>query len=171
MIGRSGKRGSGISVLVAQDDDDIYIYIYILWFMEDSTSKSALCKWFFKWWRNMMMMMMMMTVHKIVCDDLVFSKVICCLVKPQLCNFSCCSKNSGNHWSVWLRTAATFSLLSRSGSLWFPLVWLPQRSSVWKKVLKRWRENEREQMAWNSVQRFLCWRNTKYCLSTGKNVF
>ena len=29
-IGRSGERGSGISVLVAQDDDDdIYIYIYI----------------------------------------------------------------------------------------------------------------------------------------------
>ena len=30
MIGRSGERGSGISVLAAQhDDDDIYIYIYI----------------------------------------------------------------------------------------------------------------------------------------------
>ena len=31
MIGRSGERGSGISVLVARhdDDDDIYIYIYI----------------------------------------------------------------------------------------------------------------------------------------------
>ena len=33
MIGRSGERGSGISVLAARhddDDDDIYIYIYIL---------------------------------------------------------------------------------------------------------------------------------------------
>ena len=31
MIGRSGERGSGISVLAARhdDDDDIYIYIYI----------------------------------------------------------------------------------------------------------------------------------------------
>ena len=30
MIGRSGERGSGISVLAARhdDDDDIYIYIY-----------------------------------------------------------------------------------------------------------------------------------------------
>ena len=32
MIGRGGERGSGISVLMAQqdddDDDDIYIYIY-----------------------------------------------------------------------------------------------------------------------------------------------
>ena len=30
MIGRSGERGSGISVLAARhDDDDVYIYIYI----------------------------------------------------------------------------------------------------------------------------------------------
>ena len=30
MIGRSGERGSGISVLTARhEDDDIYIYIYI----------------------------------------------------------------------------------------------------------------------------------------------
>ena len=29
MIGRSGERGSGISVLTARHDDDIYIYIYI----------------------------------------------------------------------------------------------------------------------------------------------
>ena len=29
-IGRSGERGSGISVLPARYDDDIYIYIYIL---------------------------------------------------------------------------------------------------------------------------------------------
>ena len=30
MIGRSGERGSGISVLAARhEDDDIYIYIYI----------------------------------------------------------------------------------------------------------------------------------------------
>ena len=29
MIGRSGERGSGISVLVAWHDDNIYIYIYI----------------------------------------------------------------------------------------------------------------------------------------------
>ena len=31
MIGRSGERGSGISVLAARhdDDDDIYIYIYV----------------------------------------------------------------------------------------------------------------------------------------------
>ena len=29
MIGRSGERGSGISVLAARHDDDIYIYIYI----------------------------------------------------------------------------------------------------------------------------------------------
>ena len=28
MIGRSGERGSGISVLVARHDDDIYIYIF-----------------------------------------------------------------------------------------------------------------------------------------------
>ena len=37
MIGRSGDRGSGISVLAARhdddDDDDIYIYIYVYIFM------------------------------------------------------------------------------------------------------------------------------------------
>ena len=34
MIGRSGERGSGISVLAARhDDDDIYIYIYIYIYM------------------------------------------------------------------------------------------------------------------------------------------
>ena len=35
MIGRSGERGSGITVLVARhddDDDDMYIYIYICTF-------------------------------------------------------------------------------------------------------------------------------------------
>ena len=30
-IGKSGERGSGISVLPARHDDDIYIYIYIFW--------------------------------------------------------------------------------------------------------------------------------------------
>ena len=29
-IGRSGKRGSGISVIAARHDDDMYIYIYII---------------------------------------------------------------------------------------------------------------------------------------------
>ena len=38
MIGRSGERGSGISVLAARhdDDDDIYIYIYIyIWCLQE----------------------------------------------------------------------------------------------------------------------------------------
>ena len=38
MIGKSGERGSGISVLVARhDDDDIYIYIYIYIFNHKRT--------------------------------------------------------------------------------------------------------------------------------------
>ena len=49
-IGRSGGRGSGISVLVAQqDDDDIYIYIYIIardtWVQSPVESYQRLKKW------------------------------------------------------------------------------------------------------------------------------
>ena len=29
MIGRSGERGSGVSLLAARHDDDVYIYMYI----------------------------------------------------------------------------------------------------------------------------------------------
>ena len=38
MVGRSGERGSGISVLAARhddDDDDIYIHIYIYIYIGD----------------------------------------------------------------------------------------------------------------------------------------
>ena len=50
MIGRSGERGSGISVLAARHDDDIYIYIYIynfLFFFSWSTKRKRvnISKW------------------------------------------------------------------------------------------------------------------------------
>ena len=75
-------------------------------------------------------------------------------------------KNNGNHLSVWLGTVVTSSLQSRSGTLWFLLALSPQRISI---VFKRWwREDQCNQIAKNSVQRVLCWRNTKACFSMRK---
>ena len=44
MIGRSGERGSGISVLAARhDDDDIYLYIYIYIYAPDQLKAEIHC--------------------------------------------------------------------------------------------------------------------------------
>ena len=45
MIGRCGKRESGISMLIAQYDDDIYIHIYIYIYIYILTKKGYLFKW------------------------------------------------------------------------------------------------------------------------------
>ena len=52
--------------------------------------------------------------QNIVHDDLAISKIIYHWVSPGQWNASYCSKNSGNHLSVWLGTVATSSLQSRS---------------------------------------------------------
>ena len=38
--------------------------------------------------------------HKIVHDDLAFSKVSCCWVLPRQCKTSSCSKDSGNYQTI-----------------------------------------------------------------------
>ena len=48
--------------------------------------------------------------HKSAHEHLAFSNVSSHWVLPGQFKTSYCSKNSGNHQSVWLRTAATFSL-------------------------------------------------------------
>ena len=107
---------------------------------------------------NWVCLLISQTVH----DDFAFSKVNCHWVSPGQCNASYGCKNSGNHQSVLLGTAAASSLKTRSGPLWFPLVWLPQRISAQNNVFKwKWNEEHHEQMAKKSVQRFLYWRNTK----------
>ena len=59
------------------------------------------------------------TEHKTVHDNLIFSKVLPWQRKAS----QYCIKNRGNHQLVWFETASTFSLQSRFGLLWFPLVW------------------------------------------------
>ena len=62
----------------------------------------------------------MATAHKIVHDDLCFSKVTCCWVPKMLMTEHkalYCSKNSGKHQSFWLGTSATSSLQYRSDAL------------------------------------------------------
>ena len=84
------------------------------------------------------------TAHKIVHDDLAFSKVSCCWVLPGQCKASYFSKNSGNH-----QAAATSFLQSKFSPFWFSLVCThPQRTSAWNKVFKRWwSKDHRKQMA------------------------
>ena len=80
------------------------------------------------------------------------------------CKASYCSKNNENH-----QTAVTFSVLSRSGPLWFPFVWPLQRISEWNKVFKWWSSKEyHKQTAKNSDQRFLGLRNTEVYFLIGK---
>ena len=104
--------------------------------------------------------------------DLAFSKVSHHGVSPGWCKTAYCSKNSGNHQSVCLRTTTTSSLQSRSGPIWFLLIWSPQRISEWNKFFLWWRNEEHhDQMTKNSVQRFPCWNYTKASFFNGKMCF
>ena len=67
------------------------------------------------------------TAHKIVHEGLVFSKVSYRWVLAGQCKALYLSKKSGNHLSVWLGTAATPTLKSKSGRLWSLIVFLSQK--------------------------------------------
>ena len=82
------------------------------------------------------------TAHKIVYDDLAFSKVSCWWFSPGLCKASYCNKNRGNPQSVWLWTATTSSLGSRSDPLWFSLVRPPLKNFSMEQsfqMMMKWR--------------------------------
>ena len=72
------------------------------------------------------------------------------------CKFSYCCKNSGNHISVWFRNSCFILFTVQIWALWFPLVWPLQKYSALNKVFKQWWSKEHhEQIAKNSVQKFL----------------
>ena len=99
------------------------------------------------------------TVHKIMDDDFAFSKVSCYWVPKKMmpeCKALYNSKNSENHQPVWLGIAASSSLKSTSDPFLFLLVW-----NFFSKFQAIMNKEQSEEMAEDSVQRFLCWKNTK----------
>ena len=95
------------------------------------------------------------------------SKVSCQSDSPGQCKASYLSKNGENH--INLRSAATPSLLPRSGTIWFHLYWSYKEFLQLKQCFQaKWRESRwniehSDHLAKNSVQIFLYWRTTNVC--------
>ena len=73
-----------------------------------------------------------------------------------------CIKNSGNHQSVWVKTAVTLSLKYKSCPLWFLPAFASQKFLHWSKfhvksVVCKWLKTQSKDFYTKRIENLVCW--------------